>query len=158
MSPLHLELMLRRRETFPSVSMLWKVQVSLGSVLRVAFIILPEYLFFFHFSMCSVLHTVVLFISHYVLCAYCDVHIFLSFFLETALRVLWGSSFLLLKSDHWSCGCHRLTLFLLSFSFDPQLSILYRALSITEPSVPSHVCPIWKIMLHHLSGSTPQRY
>jgi hypothetical protein len=47
LSPLHLDWMPRRKENFPSVSMLWKVHVSLDSILTVVFIVVPGSLFSF---------------------------------------------------------------------------------------------------------------
>jgi hypothetical protein len=71
--PLHLDWMPRRRENFPNVSMWWRVHVfrlytdtvHCGSWVS----------FFFHFSLCSLLHTEALFFSQCALCTYCEVHI-----------------------------------------------------------------------------------
>jgi hypothetical protein len=50
LSALHLDWMPRRKENFPSASMLWKVHMSLDSILIVVFIVLPESLFFLSFQ------------------------------------------------------------------------------------------------------------
>jgi hypothetical protein len=99
----------------------WRVHVSLDSILTVVFIVLPECLFFFHFSSCFLLHTKAVFISQYALCTYCDVHIFLSIFHGTELHILWGSWSLLLKSAPDPVDATGLCFFSLFLSPDPQL-------------------------------------
>jgi hypothetical protein len=158
LSPLHLDWMPRRTENFPSVSMWWRVHVSLDSVLTVVFIVVPESLFSF-ISAPSLCYTLSLSSSlsvHYV-------HIvrFIYFFLSSMelycmfCEALAFNYLMLLPEPVDATGLCFLSL---SLSPDPQLSTLYRVLSNTEYSMPSHHCPIWKKMLHHLSGSMPQRY